>query len=118
MPKTSKTQKSTAMDYLSAPRSDGLVVSLLSLLGWTAPKGGRLPAGVKYDTLIAMRDIFSISESSTVVEMIGSRIAELQAGRKSASAGRITASPKSIVDAVKSGKLSLDELKEALASMD
>jgi|TARA_R100001530_G_C4266717_1_gene141986 uncharacterized small protein (DUF1192 family) len=118
MPKTTKTQKGVAMDYLASPRSEGLVVSLLALLGFQAPEGGRLPAGVKYDTLKALRDVFSISEASEIVAMIGSRIAELQAGRKSASAGRITASPKSIVDAVKSGKLSLDELKEALASMD
>ena len=46
---TKENQKSTAMDYLSAPRSEGLVVALLSLLGFTAPENGRLPAGVKYD---------------------------------------------------------------------
>ena len=118
MPKTTKDQKSTAMDYLSAPRSEGLVVSLLSLLGFEAPKGGRLPAGVKYDSLIAMRDVFSIEESYDTVAMIGSRIAELQANRKSGASARISASPKSIMDAVKSGKLSLDELKEAIASME
>ena len=118
MPKTTKTQKGVAMDYLASPRSEGLVVSLLALLGFQAPEGGRLPAGVKYDTLKALRDVFSIAEASEIVMMISSRKAELQAGRKSGSAGRITATPKSIVDAVKSGKLSLDELKEALASMD
>ena len=117
MPKTTKTQKGVAMDYLASPRSEGLVVSLLALLGFQAPEGGRLPAGVKYDTLKALRDVLSIDEASEIVMMISSRIAELQAGRKSGSAGRITATPKSIVDAVKSGKLSLDELKEALASM-
>ncbi len=103
---TKENQKSTAMDYLSAPRSEGLVVALLSLLGFEAPKGGRLPAGVKYDSLVAMRDVFSIEESYDTVAMIGSRIAELQAGRKSGSSARISASPKSIMDAVKSGKLS------------
>ena len=106
------------MDYLSAPRSEGLVVSLLSLLGFEAPKGGRLPAGVKYDAIVAMRDVFSIEESYDTVAMIGSRIAELQAGRKSGSSARISASPKSIMEAVKSGKLSLDELKQAIASME
>ena len=115
---TTENQKSTAMDYLSAPRSEGLVVALLSLLGFEAPKGGRLPAGVKYDTLIAMRDVFSIEESYDTVAMIGSRIAELQANRKTGSSARISASPKSIMEAVKSGKLSLDELKEAIASME
>ena len=115
---TTENQKSTAMDYLSAPRSEGLVVALLSLLGFEAPKGGRLPAGVKYDSLIAMRDVFSIEESYDTVAMIGSRIAELQANRKTGSSARISASPKSIMEAVKSGKLSLDELKEALASLE
>ena len=66
MPKTSENQKSTAMDYLSAPRSEGLVVSLLALLGFEAPKGGRLPAGVKYDTIVALHDVFSINESNDV----------------------------------------------------
>ena len=115
---TKTDQKTTGMDYLSAPPSEGLVVSLLSLLGFEAPKGGRLPAGVKYDSLIAMRDVFSIEESYDTVAMIGSRIAELQANRKSGASARISASPKSIMDAVKSGKLSLDELKEAIASME
>ena len=115
---TKSDQKSTAMDYLSAPRSEGLVVALLSILGWEAPKGGRLTAGVKYDSLVAMRDVFSISESFDVVSMIGSRIAELQADRKTGASARISASPKSIMDAVKSGKLSLDELKQAIASME
>ena len=115
---TKSAQKSTAMDYLSAPRSEGFVVALLSILGWEAPKGGRLPAGVKSDSLVAMRDVFSISESFDVVSMIGSRIAELQADRKTGASARISASPKSIMDAVKSGKLSLDELKQAIASME
>ena len=115
---TKTDQKSTAMDYLSAPRSEGLVVALLTILGFTAPKNGRLPAGVKYDSLIAMRDVFSLTESSEIVSMIGGRIAELQAGRKSEAKARISASPDSILNAVKSGKLSLDELKKALASLE
>ena len=115
---TKENQKSTAMEYLSAPRSEGLVVALLSLLGFTAPDGGRLPAGVKYDTLIALRDVFSIDESFEVRTMGGERIAELLAGRKSEAKARISASPDSILNAVKSGKLSLDELKKALASLE
>ena len=63
---TKENPKSTAMDYLSAPRSEGLVVSLLSLLGFTAPENGRLPAGVKYDTIVALHDVFSISEIASV----------------------------------------------------
>ena len=114
---TKENQKSTAMDYLSAPRSEGLVVSPLSLLGFTAPENGRLPAGVKYDTIVALHDVFSISESYEVRTMVSERIAELQAGRKSEAKARISASPDSIMNAVKSGKLSLDELKQAIASL-
>ena len=114
---TKENQKSTAMDYLRAPRSEGLVVSLLSLLGFTAPENGRLPAGVKYDTIVALHDVFSISESYEVRTMVSERIAELQAGRKSEAKARISASPDSIMNAVKSGKLSLDELKAAIASL-
>ena len=117
MPKTSENQKSTAMDYLSAPRSEGLVVSLLALLGFEAPKGGRLPAGVKYDTIVALHDVFSINETNDVRNMISSRIAELQHNRKGTSADRISASPTSIVNAVKSGKLSLDDLQKALSQL-
>jgi len=115
---TKENQKSTAMDYLSAPRSEGLVVSLLSLLGFTAPDGGRLPAGVKYDTIVALHDVFSISESFDIRTMISERIAELQAGRKSEAKARISASPESIMNAVKSGKLSLDDLKKAIADLN
>jgi hypothetical protein len=114
---TKSSQKSTAMDYLAAPRSDGLVVALLSLLGFTAPKGGRLPVGVKLDTLTALKDVFSTEDAGTALNMVQARIAELQASRKTATA-RISASPQSIMAAVKAGKLSLDELKAAIADLD
>ena len=113
---TKTTQKSTAMDYLAAPRSEGLVIALLSLLGFTAPEGGRLPVGVKYDSLVAMRDVFSSEDASETLNMVQARISELQASRKTATA-RISASPSSIMAAVKSGKLSLDELKTAIAEL-
>ena len=117
MPKTTKNQKSTAMDYLSAPRPEGLVVSLLSLLGFTAGDGGRLPQGLKYDTLVAMRDVFSADVGAQTAELIGACVCELQADRKTASP-RISASPESLMNAVKAGKLSLDQLKEAIAGLE
>ena len=52
MPSTTETQKSTAMDYLSAPRNEGLVKNLMALIGFVAPPNGRLPAGAKYLSLI------------------------------------------------------------------
>ena len=117
MPKTKENQKSTAMDYLSAPRSEGLVVSLLSLLGFTAGDGGRLPQGLKYDTLVAMRDVFSSKIGAPTAELVGARVCELQADRKTASP-RISASPESLMNAVKAGKLTLDQLKEAIAGLE
>tara|TARA_R100001594_G_scaffold2176_3_gene8833 strand:+ start:286 stop:633 length:348 start_codon:yes stop_codon:yes gene_type:complete len=105
---TKKNQKSTAMDYLASPRSEGLVVGIMSLLGYTAPKGGRLPAGVKYDTLVALRDTLEASE--TTQSMMASKIAELQ-GQRSRGTPKVGANPESIIQAVKAGKISLAELK-------
>ena len=105
------------MDYFAAPRHEGLVVGILEKIGFTAGDGGRLPAGVKYDFIKAVDNILSVEEWSEFGELIGGEVASLQSNRKS-SAPRITASPKSIMDAVKSGKLSLDELKLAIESAE
>ena len=113
---TKENQKSTAMDYLSAPRSEGLVVSLLSLLGFTAPENGRLPAGVKYDFIKAVDSVLSSKIGEPFGDLIGGEVAHLQANRKS-SAPRITATPQSIMELVKSGKLSLDELQAELKKL-
>ena len=90
---------------------------LLSLLGFTAGDGGRLPQGLKYDTLKAMRDVFSSEVGTETAQIIGARVCELQADRKTASP-RISASPESLMNAVKAGKLSLDQLKEAIAGLE
>ena len=105
---TKKNQKSTAMDYLASPRSEGLVGGIMSLLGYTAPKGGRLPAGVKYDTLVALRDTLEASEPTQ--SMMASKIAELQ-GQRSRGTPKVGANPESIIQAVKAGMISLAELK-------
>jgi len=112
---TKPKQKSTAMDYLASPRSEGLVVGIMTLLGWTAPKGGRLPAGVKYDTLVALRDTLETSEKTQ--SMMASRIAELQ-GNRSRGIPKVNANPESIIQAVKQGKISLDELKKQIALLE
>ena len=65
-----------------------------------------------------MRDVFSSEIGAPTAELIGARMCELQADRKSGASARISASPKSIMDAVKSGKLSLDELKQAIAGLE
>ena len=113
---TKENQKSTAMDYLSAPRSEGLVVSLLSLLGWEAPTNGRLPAGVKYDFIKAVDSILDAEVGQEFGDLVGQEVSYLQANRKT-SAPRITATPQSIMELVKSGKLSLDELQAELKKL-
>ena len=116
MPSTTDTQKSTAMDYLSAPRSEGLVKNLMSLIGFVAPENGRLPAGAKYDTIIALNDV--LGANGEFASMVATRVLELQAQRRT-SAPKMSATPESVIKAVKSGKISLEELKaqiKALAS--
>ena len=76
MPSTTDSQKGTAMDYLSAPRDSGLVKNLMSLLGYTAPTGGRLPAGVKYDTIVALNDVFASKDNDEIRSMVATRIIE------------------------------------------
>jgi hypothetical protein len=117
MPASTKTQKGTAMDYLAAPRDSGIVKSLMASVGYEAPKGGRLPAGVKLDTLTALNEAFTVEDFSDFVSSIQSRVAELQAARRVATA-KVSATPESIVAAVKSGKISLADLKAALTDID
>jgi len=117
MPSTTDSQKGTAMDYLSAPRDSGLVKNLMSLLGYTAPVGGRLPAGVKYDTIVALNDVFASKDNDEIRSMVATRIVELQSARRKAT-HKVSATPESIISAVRSGKINLDELKSALAQMD
>jgi len=116
MPATTTDQKGTAMDYLSAPRSDGIVKSLMTLIGFTAPKGGRLPAGVKLDTLKALLEVLACEDAQDVKAMVTQRVVDYQALRH-VSTPKVSATPESIVQAVKSGKISLDELKAQLEKL-
>ena len=117
MPSTSDTQKGTAMDYLSAPRDSGIVKNLMCSLGYEAPKGGRLPAGVKLDTLTALNEAFTVDDFSDFVSSIQSRVAELQSARR-VSRAKLSATPESVIAAVKSGRISLEELKAQLDAME
>ncbi len=115
MPSTTDTQKSTAMDYLSAPRNEGLVKNLMTLIGFTAPEGGRLPAGVKYDTIIALNDV--IGANAEMQSMLATRVFELQAQRRTSNP-KVSATPESVINAVKAGKISLDELKAQIKLLE
>ena len=116
MPATAKTQKGTAMDYLAAPRDSGIVKSLMASIGYEAPKGGRLPAGVKYDTLVALSEAFTIEDFSDFTSSIIGRVNELQASRRTSRA-KLSATPESVIALVKAGRISLDELKTQLDEM-
>ena len=117
MPATTEKQKGTAMDYLAAPRESGIVKSLMASVGYEAPKGGRLPAGVKLDTLTALNEAFTVEDFSDFVSSIQSRVAELQSARR-VSRAKLSATPESVIAAVKSGRISLDELKAQLDAME
>jgi|TARA_Y100001951_G_C11275479_1_gene261635 hypothetical protein len=115
MPSTSTTQKSTAMDYLAAPRSEGIVKNLMALLGFVAPEKGRLPAGAKLDTLVALVDV--LGANSEMQSMVATRVLELQATRRTATP-KVAATPESVIAAVKSGKISLSELKAQIKLLE
>ncbi len=117
MPASTDTQKGTAMDYLSAPRDSGIVKSLMSLIGYTTSKGERLPAGVKIDTLVALNELLSVKDNEEFTSMLATRVVELQASRRTSTL-KVKATPESIIDAVKSGKINLAELTEALSVLE
>jgi len=117
MPASTDTQKGTAMDYLSAPRDSGIVKSLMSLIGYTTSKGQRLPAGVKIDTLVALNELLSVKDNEEFTSMLATRVVELQASRRTSTL-KVKATPESIIDAVKSGKINLAELTEALSVLE
>ena len=97
MPSTTETQKSTAMDYLSAPRNEGLVKNLMALIGFVAPPNGRLPAGAKYDTIIALNDV--VGANAEMQSMLATRVLELQAVRRT-STPKVSATPESVIKEV------------------
>ena len=108
------TKTTTAMEYLSCPRADGVVSSMLTLFG-VEQIDGRYPTGAKADTLRAMADFFAGSKSA--VKTVSADVVKRQSVRGKGSRGRITATPESVLSAVRSGKIDADELKTLLASM-
>jgi len=107
-------KKTTSMEYLSCPSSDGTVSSMLDLFGVSKVEG-RYPTGVKADTLRAIADFFSGSKSG--VKNVTENIVKRQSVRGKGSRGRITATPESVLSAVRSGKIDKSELEALLSSM-
>ncbi len=99
------------MDYLWAPKDEGVVSGILNHLGFE-PVGvsSRYPAGIKYDTLIAISEMLSSNDKAS--SMVASRTHQLQGDRKTTR--RKAPSVDSVVHALQSGKMSEDELKKAM----
>jgi len=99
------------MDYLWAPKSEGVVSNLFDTLG-IAKVGDseRYPAGIKYDALIAINDVLQSNE--TMQSMVGTRLWDLQSKRTPAE--KVKAEPDAIVQALQSGAIDEDALKKAM----
>jgi hypothetical protein len=98
------------MDYLWAPKSEGIVSGILDHIGMTkVGESQRYPTGVKYDTLVAISDV--IHSDSKVASMVASRTHDLQSHRESTPKAP---SIDSVIGALASGKMSEDDLKKAM----
>tara|TARA_R100001015_G_C4571081_1_gene129124 strand:+ start:372 stop:698 length:327 start_codon:yes stop_codon:yes gene_type:complete len=96
------------MDYLWAPKSEGVVSDILNHIGITkVGTSNRYPTGVKYDTLIAISDVLHSNED--FASMVASSTHNYQAKRKTL--GRAP-SVDSLVSAM--GRMSEDDLKKAM----
>ena len=99
------------MDYLWAPKSEGVVSDILDHIGITkVGTSNRYPTGVKYDCLIAISDVLSSQEE--FASMVASATHGLQAKRKVE--GKKAPSVDSVMSALTSGKMSEADLKEAM----
>ena len=87
----------------------------MALIGFVAPPNGRLPAGAKYDTIIALNDV--VEANAEMQSMLATRVLELQAQRRT-STPKVSATPESVINAVKAGKISLSELKAQIKLLE
>ena len=120
MYKKEGTHKSTAMDSFSAPRAEGLIPMVLNNFGFAQSDKGRFSAGLKYDFVRALANVSSVKGlSDELISLVGSETARLQAERRTASK-RVTVpdTPDGVMNLIKSGKISIDSLTEAIAKME
>ena len=98
------------MDYLWAPKSEGVVSNILTHIGvGKVGDSQRFPTGVKYDTLIAISDV--IHANDEMASMVASQVSLLQGRRKSV---KKAPSVDSVVLALQSGSMSEADLKKAM----
>ena len=119
MPYKKDGHKSTAMDSFSAPRAEGLIPQVLNNFGFAQSEGGRFAAGLKYDFVKAISNVTATKEADSIIQMIGAETARLQELRKTATVRvSVPDTPEGLVKLVSSGKMSLDNLKAAIAKME
>ena len=95
------------MDYLWAPKSEGVVSDILDHIGITkVGTSNRYPTGVKYDTMIAISDV--VHNNEEFASMVASSVASLQANRS----GPRAPSVDSLVASM--GRMSEADLKKAM----
>ena len=96
------------MDYLWAPKSEGVVSDILNHIGIEkVGTSSRYPTGVKYDTLVAISDVLHTNEK--FASMVASATHNYQAKRKVE--GRAP-SVDSLVSSM--SRMSESDLKEAM----
>ena len=99
------------MDYLWAPKSEGIVSDMLDHIGITkVGTSNRYPVGVKYDALIAISEV--LHANNDFASMVASTTHGYQAKRKTDS--KRAPSVDSVVSALASGKMSEADLKKAM----
>ena len=118
MYKKEGTHKSTAMDSFSAPRSEGLVVSILNKFGFAQSEGGRFSAGLKYDFIKGLDNYCSTDLATEFIQGVGSEVARLQDGRRS-NTKRVTmpTTPEGAIKKLKENGMSLDELQAIIKNI-
>jgi hypothetical protein len=98
------------MDYLWAPKSEGIVSGILDHIGVTkVGESDRYPAGVKYDCLVAISDVLHTNDDFASMVASGTHGLQSDRGPKSRAP-----SVDSVVNALQSGKMNEADLKKAM----
>ena len=100
------------MDYLWAPKSEGVVSGILDHIGINkVGDSGRYPAGVKYDCLIAIRDVLMTNDDFASMVASGTHGFQSDRGPK----GQTPQSAiKSLTQSLARNQISETDLKKAM----
>ena len=103
--------ETTAMEYLSSPKSEGLITALVAELGFK-PIKGRLPSGLKADILREFVGL--VQKDSTFAASFADSVKARQAARPKGASPRIARTPESVLRAVADGHLDAATLLKEL----